>query len=223
MFMKGYTLKVSEAKPSSSREIPGELGRTLFSGLPAFPPGNGKIIRQTETKPSTPLWTWSGCLHRGQNRLYPRGHSSGQKGNGKQIHYTVNDFINSVIPSNIICNPIVATINPIIRINGFMKLYLIKKFPIRRACNIQNRFTTKAIKMAIIVISRPYWTGNVTAAVMVAGPAIIGMAIGTVVRSANLICSSTFRKKPFNKPDRPLYINTAPQVIWKEYNSTWNT
>ena len=108
-----------------------------------------------------------------------------------------------MIPSNIICKPIVATINPIIRINGFMKLYLIKKFPIRRACNIQNRFTDRAIRMAMIVISRPYWTGNVTAAVIVAGPAIIGMAIGTVVRSASLICSSTFKKKPFSRPDNP--------------------
>lgn len=56
MFMKGYTPQgFPRPSRSSSREIPGGLGRTLFSGLPAFPPGNGKIIRQTETKPSTPL------------------------------------------------------------------------------------------------------------------------------------------------------------------------
>ena len=46
MFMKGYTLKVSRPSRSSSREIPWGLERTLFPGLPAFPPGNGKIIRQ---------------------------------------------------------------------------------------------------------------------------------------------------------------------------------
>ena len=73
-----------------------------------------------------------------------------------------------MIPSNTICNPIVATINPIIRISGFIKLCFTKKFPIRLASNINTRFTNNANKIATIVTNRPYCTGKVTAAVIVA-------------------------------------------------------
>ena len=60
-----------------------------------------------------------------------------------------------VIPSKAICNPIVATIKPVMRMSAFMKLYFVRKLPIPLALSITSRFNASAPTMEMMVITLP--------------------------------------------------------------------
>ena len=91
----------------------------------------------------------------------------------------------SWMPSSTIWTPIAKTINPVSRIKAPRTLYFISILLIENDKNINSILTANASIVAIAAIRIPWFIPKVIMTVIVAGPAIIGQAKGTIEISEN--------------------------------------
>ena len=123
------------------------------------------------------------------------------------------------IPEKIICTPIVNTIRPVILINAPIILNLTRMLPIGLAKSMKIMLVNSAIATAAKDIANPLLTAIGRAAAIVAGPAIIGDANGTIDISERRFCVPRSKNTPFDNALYPTPNKMQPPATFKEYNS----